>query len=271
MVTAGPFAEPDSLRGDSHMLVTVATRGGIYLPPYHGRIQVAILGEEHEDGTLRPPLLRPLPNSAGPCADDEEAAQVLGTEGDIRLGLAADYADLEVRVPSDRKDVFPRHTAILGTTGGGKSTTVARLVQQAQAAGMAVILLDVEGEYTFLHEPTDDRRMSRRWRIAASNAAGIPADRMTLYHLVGGTPPTPVIRTRRPFSLQFARLSPYAVMEILDCRTRSRNAFLRPTTSPRQCCATSASSRRRATRSRNGSRSSWTSSSAAIRGSPYRC
>ncbi len=37
IVTAGPFAEPDSLRGDSHMLVTVATRGGIFLPPYHGR------------------------------------------------------------------------------------------------------------------------------------------------------------------------------------------------------------------------------------------
>jgi uncharacterized protein len=46
IVANGPFAEPDSLRGDSHMLVTVATRGGIYLPPYHGRIQVSILGEE---------------------------------------------------------------------------------------------------------------------------------------------------------------------------------------------------------------------------------
>src|SRR2546426_743479 len=46
MVTAGPFAEPDSLRGDSHMLVTVATRGGTYQPPFHGRVQVTILGEE---------------------------------------------------------------------------------------------------------------------------------------------------------------------------------------------------------------------------------
>jgi hypothetical protein len=43
IVTTGPFAEPDSLRADSHLLVTVATRGGDYQPPYHGRIQVAIL------------------------------------------------------------------------------------------------------------------------------------------------------------------------------------------------------------------------------------
>lgn len=33
VVTKGPFAEPDSLRGDSQMLVNVVARGGIYLPP----------------------------------------------------------------------------------------------------------------------------------------------------------------------------------------------------------------------------------------------
>src|SRR5262249_29951615 len=54
MVTAGPFAEPDSLRGDSHLLITVATRGGTYQPPYHGRVQVTILGEELPNGALCP-------------------------------------------------------------------------------------------------------------------------------------------------------------------------------------------------------------------------
>src|SRR5690242_14130718 len=63
IVAAGPFAEPDTLRADSHLLVAVTARGGIYLPPYHGRIQVSILGEELADGTLLPPRLRPLPNS----------------------------------------------------------------------------------------------------------------------------------------------------------------------------------------------------------------
>src|SRR5579883_2680033 len=46
VVSAGPFAEPDSLRGDSPMLITATARGGVYLPPYHGRLQVAVLGEE---------------------------------------------------------------------------------------------------------------------------------------------------------------------------------------------------------------------------------
>src|SRR5262245_4469103 len=154
MVTAGPFAEPDSLRADSHLLVTVATRGGLYLPPYHGRVQVSILGEELADGTLTTPRLRPLPNSPVLALTDEESAAVLRTGGDIRLGLVVGHQTVVVGVPSDQKLVLPRHLAVLGTTGGGKSTTVARLVQQAQAADVAVILLDVEGEYTHLHEPT---------------------------------------------------------------------------------------------------------------------
>src|SRR5256885_8109389 len=83
IVTAGPFAAPDSLRGDSHMLVTVATHGGSYQPPYHGRLQASILGEDLANGTLCPPRLRPLPNSPVFALNDEESAAVLKAAGDI--------------------------------------------------------------------------------------------------------------------------------------------------------------------------------------------
>ena len=53
------------------------------------------------------------------------------------IGQVIGQEDVSVGIPSDRKDVLPRHTAILGTTGAGKSTTVARLVQQAQAGERA--------------------------------------------------------------------------------------------------------------------------------------
>jgi DNA helicase HerA-like ATPase len=227
IVTAGPFAEPDSLRADSHMLVTVATRGGIYLPPYHGRVQVSILGEELHDGTLTPPRLRPLPNSPVFVLSDEESAEVLKADGDMRLGMVVGHRKVIVNIPSDKKFVLPRHTAILGTTGGGKSTTVARLVQQAQAAGMAVILLDVEGEYTFLHEPTEDSKMLAGMADRGLGAAGVPGDRMTLYHLVGRETANPGHPHRREFSLQFARLSPYAAMEILDLSDAQQERFLK--------------------------------------------
>jgi uncharacterized protein len=226
IVTAGPFVEPDSLRADSHLLVTVTTQGGVYLPPHHGRIQVMILGEELKDGTLMPPRLRPLPNSPVIALSEEESAKVLKAEGDIRLGLVVGHQNVAVGIPSTQKLVLPRHTAILGTTGGGKSTTVAGLVQQAQAANMAVILLDVEGEYTQMNEPTSDPRMLKALEERGLNAAGIPADRMTLYHLVGRDTANPRHPDLRTFSIQFARLSPYAVMELLGLNDAQTDRFL---------------------------------------------
>ncbi|HVS40184.1 MAG TPA: ATP-binding protein [Gemmataceae bacterium] len=225
IVTAGPFAEPDTLRADSHLLVTVTARGGIYLPPYHGRVTVAILGEELENGALVPPRLRPLPNSPVVPLTTSEVADVLRTAGDIRLGSVVGASEVIVNVPSDKKAVLPRHLAVLGTTGGGKSTTISRLIQQGQAAGMAVILLDVEGEYTQLHEQTDNAEMLEALRQRGLEAEGIPAEHMRLYHLVGRDTKNPIHPNRIVFSLQFAQLSPFAVAEMLGMNDAQESRF----------------------------------------------
>jgi DNA helicase HerA-like ATPase len=226
VVTAGPFAEPDSLKADSQILVAVATRGANYLPPFHGRVQVSLLGEELSDGSLAPPRLRPLPNSPVFVLSDQESEKLLHCGGDLRLGLAVGHERVKVGIPSQEKSVLPRHTAVVGTTGGGKSTTIAGLVREAQKAGMAVVLLDVEGEYTHLHEPTDDKKMLTNLKERQLEKGGVPADRMTLYHLVGRDTANPGHPHRREFSLQFARLSPYAVMEILDLSDAQQQRFL---------------------------------------------
>jgi hypothetical protein len=227
VVTAGPFAEPDTLRGDSHLLVTVTARGGVYLPPYHGRIEVALLGEELADGTLAPPRLRPLPNSPVKPLSAAESEAVLRTGGDLRLGLAVGHTNVVLRVPSDRKAVLPRHLAVLGTTGGGKSNTVARLIHQAQAAGMAVVVLDVEGEYTHLHQCAGDARLLSALAERGLEPEGIPAGQMTLYHLVGRDTTNPQHPACTPFSLQFARLSPHTAMEILGLSEPQQVRFLK--------------------------------------------
>lgn len=226
MVVAGPFTEPDSLKGDSNLLITVATRGGQYQPPFHGRVQVSILGEELPDGTLCPPRLRPLPNSPVYPLSDEESAAVLKVEGDLRLGVVVGYKNVVVGIPSQKKFVLPRHTAVLGTTGGGKSNTVARLVQQAQAANMSVILLDVEGEYTHLHKPTTNHPMRTALLERGLTPQGIPADKIIVYNLVGRDSANPDHPNLRPFSLQFARLSPYAAAEILNLSEPQQIRFM---------------------------------------------
>jgi hypothetical protein len=45
VVVKGPFAEPDGLRADATIVVTATVRGGIFMPKYHGRVQVELVGE----------------------------------------------------------------------------------------------------------------------------------------------------------------------------------------------------------------------------------
>jgi DNA helicase HerA-like ATPase len=213
IVVAGPFAEPDGLRADAPLVVTTAVHGGIFMPRFHGRVQVDLLGERVA-GVLQPPRYRPLPNSPVFKLDERETADVLRVKGDIRLGLAVGHERVEVGIPSTAKSVLPRHTAVVGTTGGGKSTTVAGLIAGAQEAGLAVVLLDVEGEYTFLGEPTEDQTMRSLLARQRRVPAGVPGT--TLYHLVGRDCANPAHPHRQPFSLRFSDLSPYAVAEIVD-------------------------------------------------------
>ena len=225
VVVQGPFAEPDGLRADAPILVAVSVRGGILMPKYHGRAQVELLGEEVDDGGIVPPRRRPLPNSPVFLLSAGEAARVLRTSGELRLGVVDGHEDVEVRVPAHDKAVLPRHIGILGTTGGGKSTTVSGLVAQLQHAGVAVVLIDTEGEYAALGEPTTDPAMCRALARRGREPAGVPDTR--LYHLVGRRPANPNHPSLHPFALRFDRLSPYALMEILDLNEPQQTRFLK--------------------------------------------
>jgi predicted house-cleaning noncanonical NTP pyrophosphatase (MazG superfamily) len=59
------------------------------------------------------------------------------------------------------------------------------------------------------------------------SGAGIPTENMTLYHLVGRDTANSDHPNRQTFSLQFARLSPYAVAEILDLSEPQQIRFMR--------------------------------------------
>ncbi len=222
VVVSGPFAEPDGLRGDAPVIITTAARGGVLTPPYHGRVHVEIMGEE-VDGGLVPPRFRPLPNSPVFLLSRDEIVQALGLEGDLRLGLVVGYGDIAVKIPASDKHVLPRHTGILGTTGGGKSTTVARLIAEAQANGYAVVVLDVEGEYTQIDQPTADPRMLAALSQRGLEPRGVP--NTVLYHLVGRDTTNPLHPRRIEFYLQFARLSPYAIKELLNLTDAQSQRF----------------------------------------------
>jgi hypothetical protein len=223
-VVEGPFAEPDGLRADAPILVAVTVRGALMLPKYHGRVQVEIIGEELDDGSVAPPRRRPLPNSPVFPLSSDEARRVLRTVGDLCVGVVVGQDDIDLRVPATSKAVLPRHLGILGTTGAGKSTTVSGLIAQLQLAGVACVLLDTEGEYTAICDPTDDPGMVRALARRGRQPAGV--ENTYVYRLVGRDTTNPDHPHNREFSLKFAELSPHAIMEILDLPPAQQDRFL---------------------------------------------
>lgn len=222
-VVGGPFAEPDGLRADSPIVVITTVQGKIFLPRYHGRAYIQILGEE-SDGEVIPPRYRPRPNSPVFPLDAKETARILRVGGDARIGLVVGQEEIVVGIPTDKKSVLPRHTGIMGTTGSGKSTTVSALVHRLQKAGVATILIDVEGEYTEIDLPTDDPQMLTAGKRRGVNPAG--TKNLSIYHLVGReTSREAAGGTIRSFCLQFSQLSPYAVMEILGLSEAQQERF----------------------------------------------
>lgn len=223
-VVQGPFAEPDGLKADAPIIVTTTVRGAMFMPKFHGRIQVEIMGEEL-DGTLVPPRFRPLPNSPVFVLGDTETEEKLKLLGDVRLGVAVGYENMPVALPTTRKDVFPRHLGILGTTGGGKSTTVSGLIGKLSESKVAVVVFDTEGEYTKIMNKTDDAAMLAALELKGLLPKGV--SNVDIYHLLGRETTNPDYSGLHEFCLEYANLSPYAVMEILNLNDAQQERFLK--------------------------------------------
>jgi hypothetical protein len=163
-IVEGPFAEPDGLRADATPMVVTTVKGGLLMPPYHGRAQVELIGERLQEGAVVPPRRRPKPNSPVFVLDATETAEVLRTQGNLRVGLAEGFDDLAVSIPADSKGVFPRHLGILGTTGGGKSTTVSGLIAKLRKSRWPSSLLIQRESIAVSTSPRWIRTCCRRFK-----------------------------------------------------------------------------------------------------------
>ncbi|WP_299998186.1 ATP-binding protein [uncultured Cedecea sp.] len=63
------------------------------------------------------------------------------------IELATIPQDMNTKVNVSPAQIFGRHCAVLGATGGGKSWTVARIIQEAARIGGKIILVDPTGEF----------------------------------------------------------------------------------------------------------------------------
>lgn len=72
------------------------------------------------------------------------------TADEIKLEIAELPYDSTVNISVTPDKLFARHCAVLGATGGGKSYSISRLMQEVQLNGGKALLLDPTGEYADL-------------------------------------------------------------------------------------------------------------------------
>ncbi len=154
----------------------------------------------------------------------DETREALGCEGNIRLGKAVGHSELQVGFDSKSKHHLPRHTLVVGTTGAGKSTLIASLIDELAQAGFCVIVIDVEPEYAEIHKPADSQRAKpvlAGWGLTPKGIDNsfllVPTD------CEAACKSHP--RLRR-FSLEFSNISPFLAMDLLEANEAQRDRFL---------------------------------------------
>ncbi|HUZ30878.1 MAG TPA: helicase HerA-like domain-containing protein [Xanthobacteraceae bacterium] len=111
-----------------------------------------IVGSSFERGISQHPNV----NDEVHLVTEEDLARIYGSndEGQISIGRLANAEGIPVKIDLDK--LLTRHSAVLGSTGAGKSTAVASLLRSISAADSGttpsfpsarVLLLDIHGEY----------------------------------------------------------------------------------------------------------------------------
>jgi len=116
----------------------------------YGSSLVRVIADILEDGSIHVPRAPPPPNSPVYLAPSPILTKLFsrGGEGNsIRIGHLVGREDVEIKICIDS---LAKHVFITGTTGSGKSNTVAILVDRIASIGGLVVIYDVHGEYANL-------------------------------------------------------------------------------------------------------------------------
>lgn len=176
-VVEGPFHAPHEVGTDSAITRTTIlhperTR---FRPTYYAFGSIEILGEITGGERVVPSSTRPRPYSDIYIFPAERLRQMLGISGDFYLGHLMGYDGVQVHADVSSKNFLPRNLGIFGTVGSGKSNTTQVVMEEALAAGWAVVVIDVEGEYVRMNEATADVGLARLLQEAFARApTGVP-------------------------------------------------------------------------------------------------
>jgi DNA helicase HerA-like ATPase len=221
-VVDGPFYSPDTLKRDSTPVQFIILNQGqaksLTVPEYHGTVFIEILGEER-DGVSMGATHRPHPASPVFAYDSTMMSEMLKLNGDIRLGTLDNYKNVFAQIDSTNKNIA-RNWLTGGTVGSGKSNTDQVVIEETLEAGFAQVVIDPEGEYVFMDEPSDAPGVTEDLAKYGRKPQGVKS--ITVYR-------PPKAESKRPdakeFSVPFDSLSQEVISEITEMSSAQQTRF----------------------------------------------
>src|SRR5437868_3766756 len=128
---------------------------------------------------------------------------------------------MHISLQSKNKEVVPRNVGIFGTVGAGKSNSTQVLIEEAAENGWAVIVLDVESEYTAMDEPSQEEKLFAKLAGYGREPRGLTD--FEVYYPVSCASER---QKSRAFTLRLADFETSVIAEILQTTLPERNALL---------------------------------------------
>lgn len=226
-ITRGPFFTPDAVSRDSAFArASIIQAGDIaFIPDYHGIGYCELIGLFHyKSSHLSGVQTRPHPKSPVYNLPPDKIQELLKLKGNMYLGHLSGYEGIRVYLDAKSKVVLPRNIGIFGTVGSGKTNSSQVLIEEAAAAGWAVVVLDVEGEYISMDKPNSEilnnqglKKKAEQYQITPEGLKSFQ-----VYH------PANTESKREDsleFSIPFGSLSPYELSAIMGMNDTQADNF----------------------------------------------
>jgi DNA helicase HerA-like ATPase len=167
---------------DAERLTVEPKLGEVPIPNPIGRVQMLAAleqgGNQLQRGIPSFPRIGDGVYLANPALLAQLIRNAVARQGEttLRVGRIDAASGVDVCLPPEK--VFGRHCGVFGTTGGGKSWTLATLIQELKEVGGKAILFDPTGEFTNI-APVDTVFVFERAGNASHKLVHFPYRRMT--------------------------------------------------------------------------------------------
>lgn len=227
-LTRGPFFTPDAVSRDSAFArASIVQAGDIaFVPDYHGIGYCELIGLFHYDSShLSGVQTRPHPKSPVFNLPPDKIQELLKLKGNMYLGQLSGYEGIRVYLEANSKVVLPRNLGIFGTVGSGKTNSSQVLIEEAAAAGWAVVVLDVEGEYISMDKPNSEIEHNPALKKKAEQYQIIP-DGLKAFQVYNPAGTDSKRNDSLEFSIPFGSLSPYELSAIMGMNETQEDRFI---------------------------------------------